>query len=145
MIALNALYDFTEALIANSQVGDPLYEAGSARNLREPVNQTAKTVRVDCSQYELAMESDERNRERKVQGTIQLYCLPDDTSLAALDDALIVADEMAWQIFTAMVADPSLSGGVCDAQIQKLRRGTANLGTTLYGGTYLDVLINQAG
>lgn len=144
MIALNALYAFAETLIDGSSQGDPLFEAVSSRNLRTPVSEADKTVRMDCHQYILDQVAPgrEKERERRVQATVQMFCMPADTSLGALNEALDITDAMVVQFSEAMRADPYLGNGVCDSTIQQIRRGTASMGT-LYAASFIDVLINQ--
>jgi hypothetical protein len=144
MISRNALYDFVEALIASAAVDSPLYDAESFRRLRTSVDQARKVVRVDCVVGEFTLANEPKDTEVNVEGTIQCWVMPTDTSETELDNATDASFDMAQAIYNAIAPNSTLNEAVCFIRFGQFETGNGSMGGSLRGVTYLDVMINPA-
>lgn len=145
MLARTALYNFTDALVAASATTDALFEAISFRNLRKPVDEQIKVVRVEVFDGRMTVSPDSKQKEMGIRFEVQFWVTPDDVSQEALDDATDTSFDMARQWFDALHNDQSLTGQVCFADADEFETGAANLGATLRGVTYLYGEVNPIG
>jgi hypothetical protein len=153
LIARDALYDFTEQLIAASTPDDALFEAVAFKNFRGSVDGTPdaparKVVRADVIDGEMTEATDASLKDQGVRFTLQFWSTPDPDeadTMAALDDAKDLAYEMARQWKDALTEDRSLGSQVCLADASYFELGEGNLGNVLRGVCYLDGEINPLG
>jgi hypothetical protein len=145
MISRNALYSFIETIVGAALDGSPLHGAESFRNLRSPVDETTKVIRVECFVGQHVMTTETVRKEANVRFTVQCWVTPESGEQTDIDAAVDESFDMSRILFEAIASDTSLSGGVCDAYCDEFETGEANLGTIRRGVTFLDGLINRAG
>lgn len=144
MISRDAIYDFLDDVITNADASSALHGAVLFRNLRNNVDVATKVVRVDCVTGIRVTSDEPRSREANVRCTIQFYCLPDDVEEPQLDEAMDISFDMMMQAGDALDLDPGLDDKVCVSSFEEFETGYANIGSTRYGVTWLDGVINQA-
>ena len=143
MISRDALYTFIENLISESAVDSALDQAQVFRNLRTPVDEATKVVRVECFVGQFGQTDEDKRKELGVLFTVQCWAIPADETQVAMDDATDLSFDMARAIFEGIAADPALDGTVCDCYADEFETGEANLGTIRRGVTYLDGIMNR--
>jgi hypothetical protein len=144
------VYDFLNEQIDASLPGDALFEAVAARNARTSVEEAEKVVRIYGGTQRFGKTNEASLKDRHVEITLQFIVRPASDSLDDLDAAIDTSLEMARQFFEAATDDPTLGSRGCDANFydddgkNNVEFGEASIGSTLYGTTYLDGLINHA-